>query len=290
MNLEQLSTMTEPELHARANAHLEHVDIETESHQDKQHHVIQAQLYLAELDRRKQARESNESAKIANRDYKLERWVIVLIGAELVLAVVAILVGWVEGAKQTKVLDELNRSSAETAATLTAVRQAQEASLDTQKHTLGNIVAMNDALQDEMDLNLTGAIQWNGGGGDSKGHQVTYFGNRGRTVLSLWGSKFGNDAPRMRERPTVLAPGGSAGFDISRLMTKTGVAAEAQVSIPFELYLKRQNGTKYVAAGIVQVNQNNSVGYIGPMTTARKQWQLAIQPMTKSCCKTSTPV
>src|SRR5882762_7878983 len=163
MNLEQLSTMTETELRARANAHLEHLDIETESHQDKQHHVIQAQLYLAELNRRKQAWESDESAKIAKRDYKLELWVIVLIGAELVLAVVAIVVGWVEGAKQTKVLDELNRSSAATAVTLTAVRQAQEASLDTQKHTLDNIVTMNNSLQDELDLNFTEALQYGGG-------------------------------------------------------------------------------------------------------------------------------
>ena len=116
MNLEQLSTMTESELHARANAHLEHLDIATESHMDKEHHVAQAQFYLAELDRRKQAQERIDNARTAQRDYVLEKWVIGLIGAELVLAVLAIVFGWVEGNKQMEVLDKLNNSGAETAA------------------------------------------------------------------------------------------------------------------------------------------------------------------------------
>lgn len=60
------------------------------------------------------------------------------------------------------------------------LRQAQEAALNTQKHTLENIVTMNDALQDEMDLNVTNAIQWNGSGGDASGHDVIDFGNDGR--------------------------------------------------------------------------------------------------------------
>jgi hypothetical protein len=100
---------------------------------------------------RKQAQERVESGRLAERDYKLEKWVIGLIGAELVLAVVAIIFGWVEGNKQMEILDKLNKSSAETAATLTALRQAQEASLATQKTTLDSIVAMNTALQDQLE-------------------------------------------------------------------------------------------------------------------------------------------
>lgn len=83
---------------------------------EKEHHVSQAQFLLAELDRRKQAKERIESEKIAARDYKLEHWVIGLIGAELLLALVGIVVGWVEGSKQMDVLDKLNKSSAENAA------------------------------------------------------------------------------------------------------------------------------------------------------------------------------
>lgn len=67
MNVEQLSTMTDAELHARANAHLEHLDRENESDMTKQHHATQAQVYLAEIDRRKQAQERIEREQISNR-------------------------------------------------------------------------------------------------------------------------------------------------------------------------------------------------------------------------------
>lgn len=78
----------------------------------------------------------------------------------------------------------------------------------------------------------------------------------------------------MRQQPKVLAPGSSAPFDITSLIEKTikTMGTATQASIPFELYLKRQNGTKYVAKATVQVNRNNSVTYIGRMTTTRTQW------------------
>jgi hypothetical protein len=270
MNLHELSNMSELELQARANQHLEQLDNRFASDMEKEHHVSQAQFFLAELDRRKQAKERLEGEKIAARDYKLELWVIGLIGAELILALVGIVVGWVEGSKQMDVLDKLNKSGAETVATLTTLQKEQEAALETQKHTLENITAMNDALQDETDFHLTEAIQYSGGA-TGPNHQEVDFANMGGIILLFCGSKFGNDAPTMRQRPTSLNPGGSVPFDITRLVDKTmGVATQA--SIPFELYLQRLNGTKYVAKGTIQVNRNNNVTYIGRMTTARQQW------------------
>src|SRR5258708_7010184 len=243
MNIEQLSTMTESDLHARANAHLELLDRENLSEMTRQHHVSQAQFYLAELDRRKQTQERTESGRIAQRDYSLEKWVIGLIGAELVLAVVAIVFGWVEGNKQMDVLDKLNKSSAETAATLTAVRQAQEASLDTQRYTLDNIVAMNNALQDEMDLNFAEALQYSGGmtGG---GHERVDFANNGRTTLFFWGSRFDGQSSKMQQKATALTPGKSVSFDVSDLIKhlKQTSRSPFEMSIPFELYFKRENG------------------------------------------------
>ena len=70
MNIEQLSTMTDSELRVRANAHLEHLDSETESDMTKEHHVAQAQIYLTELDRREQAQERVKAAKIAKVAYE----------------------------------------------------------------------------------------------------------------------------------------------------------------------------------------------------------------------------
>jgi hypothetical protein len=119
-----------------------------------------------------------------------------------------------------------------------------------------------------MDLNVTNAIQWNGSGGDARGHEVIDFGNDGRTVLLLWGSRFGNEPRSMRKQPTVLIPNTSFRLDVDRFMTKKG--ATTQTSIPFELYFKRQNGTKYVATGILQLNGN--MASASRMTTTRTQW------------------
>jgi len=68
--------MPEVELRARADVQLEQLDSD-ESHMQKGHHVAQAQIYLAELDRRAQERERKENARIARRDFRMEIAVIV---------------------------------------------------------------------------------------------------------------------------------------------------------------------------------------------------------------------
>jgi hypothetical protein len=269
MNIEELTKMTESELHARANAHLEHLDDATTSELQKEHYVSQAQFYLAEIDRREQAQERIESARIARRDYKLELWVIWLIGAELLLAVLGLIFGWVEGKKQMEVLNNLNQSSAETAATLTAVRQAQEASLDTQKHTLENIVTMNDALQEQIDWNFADVLQMSGSSGDGR-FSLVY---RGRTNLFLWGSMFDGESPVMQQKATTLTLGNSYNFDISRLLFEK-MTEGSQEHVPFELYLKASNGTKYVAKSTLAVTRqkDNLMIWCETIAITRKQW------------------
>jgi hypothetical protein len=268
MKIEQLSTMTETELQAKANEHLEFVDHEQAALHEKDHHATQAQVFLAELDRRRQARERVEGARIARRDFWLEVAVIVLIGAELVIAFMS----YLGESKQMEVLDKLNKSGAETAATLTAVRQAQEASLETQKHTLENIVAMNNALQDEMDLNFAETLQYRGGISGGEEERID-FSNNGRATLFLWGSKFDERPPKMQQKATVLTPGDRVSFEVSDLIkqfvqTRKGSTV---ILIPFELYFARENGVKYVSKGNLQVNPNNSL-WIDRMASTRKQW------------------
>ncbi len=249
------------ELEDAATEHLTKLDDPNASYTTKANATALAQFYLAEIDRR-------DSTQIAQRDYKLEVWVIVLIGLELVLAIAAIVAGWVENKNQQNVLDQLNKSGAETARTLTAVREAQEASVETQKHTLENLVAMNSALQDEMDLNITEALQWVGG--SSEGVIIS---NRGRTTLFLWGSKFAGQPPKMLRKATVLVPSNSATFDVSAVVAMSAQTngASGQPSIPFELYFTRQNGTKYISKGTMQITPNRTV-WIDGMTSVRKQW------------------
>lgn len=188
-----------------------------------------------------------------------------MIGLELI-------VGYVEGEKQARILDNLNKSSAETAATLTAVRQAQEASLDTQKHALENIVAMNNALQDEMDLNFTEALQYSGGmsGG---GVERVDFSNIGRATLFFWGSKFDGQSPKMQQKAIPLAPGKSVSFDVSDLIKTTVQTRKTSTGtlIPFELYFTRENGIRYVSKGTLRPNANNGVS-IDRMISTRRSW------------------
>jgi hypothetical protein len=270
MNIEELAAFSEDELKSRANACFKDYDIA--SAMTREHLITEAQFYLAEIERRKQAQDRIEGANIADRDYKLELWVIGLIGAELLLAVVGLVFGWVEGKKQADILDKLNTSSAETATTLTAVRQAQEASLETQKHTLENISAMNDALQNEFDLNLLDVLQCSGS--DNLGH--IFVTNRGKASLFLWGSRFDGRSPVMSKTASVIPYGGSYTLDVSPLSKKLfGESGDAlQRVIPYELYLKTANGKKYVGRSnfqIARIKGNLSI-FGGAISIARKEW------------------
>jgi hypothetical protein len=174
--------------------------------------------------------------------------------------------------KQMDVLDKLNKSSAETAATLTAVRKAQEASLETQKHTLENITAMNDALQQQTDWNFADVLQMLGGTGDGL-FTLVY---RGRLNLFMWGNKFDGERAVIQQTPTTLNLGAQYNFDISRIQKKLFQTMRdgSQARIPFELYLKAENGTKYVAKSTLILTRQKDNGMLSCETIAltRKQW------------------
>jgi hypothetical protein len=235
--MEDPSKMTVDELRGRASRCSEQFDDSNVSDQTKEHLAALAQFYLGEIDRR-------DSAKIARRDYKLEVWVIVLIGLELVLAVVAIITGWIEANKQMSVLDKLNESSAATAGTLTALRDAQEASLETQKQTLENIVAMNTALQDELGLNYAISVVLTYDDGQ---RSLNLF-NNGKTNIWLWGTKLSNQRPTLEKEGRVIAPTGYYYFDFTsnRQEFAQKLPKGSESRIPFDVYLKTANGKPYV--------------------------------------------
>lgn len=259
--------MTEADLRARASSHLAHLDIETSSDPTREHHVAQAQVYLAELDRR-------EDARIGARDYKLELWVIGLIGAELLLAVVGVVFGWYEGNQQAKVLSELNKSSAETAATLAALRKAQEDSLTTQKTTLENITAMNNALRDELDLNFADVLQYSSGTSSDKGTETMTFANLGRASFSVWKVMLGDKPAKLKQVPTVITPDHAVSVPVLELFQQLKKTQHGMVEpyTTITLFLTRDDGTKYVTTGVVKYGLGNYLSIDGKLTTKRKQW------------------
>jgi hypothetical protein len=261
MNVEQLSTMTESELRSAANDHFELVDKTKGDDAEKARYISLAQVYLNEIERRKLAQARADEASIADRDYRLEKWVIVLIGAELVIAVLGIFLGWIEGDKQmkilnkqTEVLDKLNQSSAATASVLNDVRRAQEASLETQRNTLGNMVAMNREMQDEMDLNFANALQCAGQAGE--GFEI-YVRNDGKADLFLWGIKVGGDQREMLPQGAKFPPGARQVIDARKFIRSMfgNRGMNGSVQIPFELYLKAPTGKKYVAESTLAITK-----------------------------------
>lgn len=157
MNVEELSQLTEAELRARANVSLQNV--ETMSAMDRQHRLVEAQFYIDEIERREQAAEREEHGRIAERDYNLEIWVIALIGIEIVLSIVGLVTGYIEGAKQTAVLDALknsvdtlNTSTTRTAENIASLTNAQNSALNTQRESLTTTSSINSAMQDQLEI------------------------------------------------------------------------------------------------------------------------------------------
>jgi len=65
--------------------------------------MLQAQFYMAELDRREAEKERKESARIALRDYRMEWVVIIMIGLEIVLSIWGIYLGTKESKEQQQI-------------------------------------------------------------------------------------------------------------------------------------------------------------------------------------------
>jgi hypothetical protein len=248
--MEDPAKMGVDELRDKARKCSEQFDDPNVSDQTKEHLAALAQFYLAEIDRR-------DNAKIAQRDYKMERSVIILIGLELLLAVVAIITGWIEADKQMSVLNKLNESSAATAGTLTALRTAQEDALDTQKHTLENIVAMNAALQDELGLNYAISVVLTY---DDSQRRLNLF-NNGKTNIWLWGTKLSNQKPTLEKEGRVIAPTGYYYFNFApirqELVQKLPKGGESQIL--FDVYLKTANGRPYVVVALLVASWSGDV-------------------------------
>jgi len=124
--------------------------VEARGVQEEPAHLLKAQFYMNEVDRR-------HDAKIARRDFLMELIVIALILLEVIIGVGGIAYSVVEGNKQAEILDRMDKS---TAATATATRgvntssQDQAAKLktlaDEQTKSLASLGQMNDKLQSSL--------------------------------------------------------------------------------------------------------------------------------------------
>ncbi len=130
---ELLETLTDDELKSKANHCFRQAE-DTSRHlfagtEERMRFLTEADFYLKALIWR-------QDARIAERDFRLEKWVIALISAEIVLSLIFGFLGLWEGWKQGKALDRqvsvlshMDTSTAATSDSLHKLVAAQDASL-----------------------------------------------------------------------------------------------------------------------------------------------------------------
>jgi hypothetical protein len=102
--------------------------------------LLEAQFYLTAVARK-------EDERVGSRDYKLEVWVIVLIGIEIILSIVGIWIGIREGNQQARVLSNIEQSTKNSAQAMLAAKSSLETLASSQTNSLGHLKQMDSSLQ-----------------------------------------------------------------------------------------------------------------------------------------------
>ena len=112
--------------------------------------LLQAQLYMTELERRENANVSDRDFKMAKRLYKMEWWVIILIGLEFAIAGISLWYGIHEGNKQQTVLEKTLKTAKETATAMTTAKDSLKNVADDQAKSREHLEKMNNQLQSSL--------------------------------------------------------------------------------------------------------------------------------------------
>jgi hypothetical protein len=111
--------------------------------------LLEAQFYLTAV-----ARKRDE--EVARRDRKLEIWVIVLIGVEIVLSIVGVGLALYEGSQQASVLSNIERSTKDSAGAMSQAKSSLAGLSDSQSRSLEHLKTMDETLRSSQEM--TGAM------------------------------------------------------------------------------------------------------------------------------------
>jgi hypothetical protein len=139
LDIEKLERLSPAELRGKADECFRL--LETCGQEQKPAVLGQAQFYLAEVDRR-------EDARIARRDFFLELLVIILILGEIIF-------GLYEGHEQAKILERMDKSTADTAMVMKDASAALKTLTDEQKMSLEGQKQANVNLQTNLKQTAT---------------------------------------------------------------------------------------------------------------------------------------
>src|ERR1700678_372143 len=126
------------------------VAMDTAGVEQKAAFLLQAQLYMTRAARLGDDYVADRDFKMASRSYTMEKWVIGLIGGEILLSILGLILGFYEGHQQMKVLGKLNVSAEATSQTSAAQATALPKLVDEQNKSMGSLSDMNDKLKDSL--------------------------------------------------------------------------------------------------------------------------------------------
>jgi hypothetical protein len=269
LTIQQLRALNDEQVTARVNDRLAPQGAGGVQHFVQPADFLAAQFYVNELDRRETARVNAARDRIENKrrrvDLALELLIVVLIGVEIVLGIVA-------GHQQSRQVAKELEAFGNMQNVLANLQQSSQATADSLKHLTAVTETMNNAIQDEARLNYRVAVDVTFDAGSKR----VWIVNKGRSVIWLWGDKVGNAAPQIEEKPREITPGGSyyiVGDRFYEIVSK--VQKDSAKSLPFLLYLRSENGKPFVVSSQFNFVWQNDVLNIHTQTLSitQKDWQ-----------------
>jgi hypothetical protein len=251
MKVEEIEKLSRRELRAKANACLEMSELHVGPSK-----LIEAQFYMRELEHR-------ADSWVSIRDLSLEIVVILLIGWEIHM-------GYRQESQQTEafasqqtIWKNMETSSSATADSLVAVK--------------GTMEAMNTALQKQLalfyDVSITAVF-------DQEKKGLTFI-NNGRTNISIWGFKIGEDAPSIEKEGRTIAPGAAYKVDGAAMYDSIIARFPRPMDglIPFEVYAKNERGEEFIAHDYLGLHWVKDVGLLNTQTTSitPEHWSSAMK-------------
>lgn len=244
MNFEEFDKANRSDLRNLAKECFDRSQAEPESSQKKAALLLQAQFYVAEMDRR-------HGGRTALRDLVLEIVVILLIGFEIVLALKQ---GKDEDQlmdKQNGILSSLQTSTANTATALNGLLTmtgTMNGSASATASTLGTLESttktMSKAVQDQLSLfyQPSVAVYYN------LADKRIFVANEGRTDLLITAWKYSNEGRNELKPTQTIAPNASWFMVTSEIQKKLEAATPkgAVTSTPMSFYLNDEHGKRYV--------------------------------------------
>jgi hypothetical protein len=227
MTFEEFEKATPKQLRDFAKARFETANTVGSAHAGTPALLLEAQFYLAEIDRREANKNRREDRRVSLRDLLLEIVVIVLIGVEIMLAVRQGVDEDLLMAKQNAILTNLQTASSATA----------------------------DALKAQLELFYDVSVNFF----YVPAQKMFRITNNGRTNITLEGSKFGTDATTMNATPLVVVPTGSWDFKAQPWSDtmRPRVAKGSSQAVPLLIYLKNEKKDEFTLHIMLTFEWNN---------------------------------